>query len=60
MDTQVHHMNTVKVNPNRVRELVSDLKKWQIKHLPFSRQGDMIYVTMYLNPKSDWIILKYG
>jgi hypothetical protein len=53
-------MNTVKVKPNQVRALVSDLKKWQIKHLPFSRQGDMIYVTMYLDPKSDWIILKYG
>jgi len=53
-------MNTVSIKSNRVRELVSDLKKWRIRHLPFYRQGNMIYVTMYDSPKVDWVILKYS
>jgi len=52
--------NTVKIKPNRVRELVSDLKKWRIRHHPFRRQGSMVHVTMYDSPKIDWIILKYS
>ena len=53
-------MNTVKVKTSQVKELVSDLKKWRIRHWPFSRQGDDVYVTMYPNPKIDWIKLKYS
>ncbi len=60
MDIQALHMNTVNVKPEQIRELVSDLKKWRIRHMPFSRQGDTICVTMYPCTKIDWIILKYG
>jgi hypothetical protein len=60
MDTLVHRLNTVKVKPNQVKELVSDLKKWQIRHRPFSRQGDMIHVILYHCAKADWVLLKYG
>ncbi len=60
MDTQVHRSSIVKVKPSQVKELVSDLKKWQIRHQPFSRQGDMIHVILYPCAKADWVLLKYG
>ena len=62
MDIQVRHMNTVKlfVKRNQIRELQSDLRKWQIKHLPFSRQDGGVDVILLDCPKANWIVLKYG
>lgn len=55
-------MNTVKlfVKRKQIRELQRDLRKWQIKHLPFSRQDDGVDVILFDCPKANWIVLKYG
>lgn len=62
MDIRVLLMNTVKftLKKGTVQELQKDLRKWQIRHYPFSRQPDGLEVIMYENPKVDWILLKYS
>lgn len=62
MDTQAHHMNTVKIKVpyQRVRELTKDLRKWHVRHYPFRRQEGGVEVEMFPNPRADWIILKYS
>jgi hypothetical protein len=57
-------MSTVKLTipygKGNISELQQDLRKWRIRHYPFSRQVEGLEVIMYANPKADWILLKYG
>ena len=62
MDTLVHHMNTVKIKVpyDRIQEVRTDLRRWRIRHYPFRRQEGGMEIEMFLNPKVNFLVLKYS
>jgi hypothetical protein len=60
MDTQAHHLNTLKIKRSQVRELIDDLKRMKIRHRPFNWHGDELHVQIYSTTKYTWLALKYS
>ena len=59
MDIRARHMNTVNIKPSEIREFAQDLKRWKIRHYPFRSSKYGYEVTLFPNPKSTMLLLKY-
>jgi hypothetical protein len=61
MDTQVLHMNTVKIKVpyDVVHSARLDLRRWKIRHYPFRRQNGGMEIEIFHNPKVSMFMLKY-
>jgi hypothetical protein len=62
MDTQVPHMNIVKVHipHGRIHEAIRDVRRWRIKHLPFRKVYGGLDMELYDSPKISLFKIKYA
>ncbi len=54
-------MTTFKIPSTKITEFIKDIKRFDIRHKPFSAYIPQGYyeIELYPNPKIDFILLKY-
>lgn len=50
----------IEVPRSQIRHVITDLKKWQIRHKPFRRLPNGIEIELYPTNKSSFLLLKYN